>query len=96
MRTRYSMRRREGLREEHYMGQAINPTADEAIARADGYIPPSATSLPPPDREWIPQLYAEFGNVAAVMRESGLPRARVKAILIAAGIEIRTRSQKSA
>lgn len=90
-------KRRDGFDETRYRpGQSVNPTADLAIARADGLPPATGSSCPPPDREWVPQLYAELGSVAAVVREARLPRYKVLALLEEAGVEVKSRSRKSA
>lgn len=79
----------------------INPTADLAIAKADGDLPAASdpSDIPPPDQEWVPQLYQRHG-LQKVADITGLSLERVRAILEAQGVPLRSRgrprTQKSA
>jgi hypothetical protein len=70
----------------------INPTADLAIALADGDQQTHSDEALPPDDVWVPQLYAEFGIVDTA-RISGLPVHRVRAILAQRGVTLRGRGR---
>ncbi|WP_374713086.1 hypothetical protein [Symbiobacterium terraclitae] len=67
----------------------VNPTANLAIALADGdQVEELDGSVPPLDQDWIPQVYAIHG-LAETSRITGLSVARVRAILKEQGIPIR-------
>jgi len=70
-----------------YLGQAVNPTQDLAIAKADGDLQGQDMGYaPPPDEIWLPQLYADLKSIRAVAREAGLPVRKVRRFLAERGL----------
>lgn len=70
-----------------YLGQAVNPTQDLAIAKADGDLNGQDMGYaPPPDEIWLPQLYADLKSIRAVAREAGLSAYQVRKFLAARGL----------
>jgi len=72
--------------------EQVNPTADAAIARIVGEDESLSGVAPPPDREWIPQLYQRH-SLAETARISGLTVARVREILAETGTPLRRRGR---